>query len=534
MKRRDFLKTSSAAAGAAAFSAAPFVPARADERSETLLSVAENGPNALDTEVVGANRAVYEVVWNTYDRLVTFGLKKDANGNDYYDDRNIQPELAEDVKSTDASLTFKLRKDAKFHDGTPVTAKDVKWSFDRALGVGGYPKFIFNSVSMTNPEQFVAVDDHTFRFDFIKRDNYTLPYIAAPVGFILNSELVKKNATPNDPWGREWTKNNVAGSGAYKIERWTPGQDVIYARNEDWNRGPKPKLRRVIARIVPAAATRRALTERGDVDFSFEMPPKDASDLASNRKLKVISAPMDNTVVFLSMNMTIAPFDNLKVRQAVSLALPYDEIVQLALFGRAKNLAGGSGKITNSTWPQPGPYKTDLDEAKKLLAEAGFPNGFETTLSYDLGNAVTDEPTCILIQRSLAKIGIKVNLNKIPGANWRAELTTKKLPFLVHTFGAWLSYPYFYFGYVYRDKTALHDTAVYQNPAMDTLIDESHYNPDPKVADAAAVRYIQMAYDELPFVPLYQPSVNCAMQKNISGYSYWFFRQLDYRKFVKA
>ncbi len=123
-------------------------------------------PNSLDSEVVGANRAALEVTWNAYDRLCTFGLKKDENGNDYYDYTNIQPELAEEWNVTDQSITFKLRKDATFHDGTPITAKDVKYSYDRAVGVGGYPKFILGAVSMTKPEQFVAVDDHTFRHRF--------------------------------------------------------------------------------------------------------------------------------------------------------------------------------------------------------------------------------------------------------------------------------------------------------------------------------------------------------------------------------
>jgi peptide/nickel transport system substrate-binding protein len=228
VKRRDFLKTAAAAAMATSATTA----ARADERSDTLLSVAETGPNSLDTEVTGANRAVYEVVWNTYDRLLSFGVKKNENGIEYYDDHTYKPELAEDWNVTDTSITFKLRRDATFHDGTPVTAKDVKWSFDRAIGVGGYPKFIFGAVSMTKPEQFVVVDDHTFRFDYIRKDNYTLPYIASPVGFVLNSELVKKHTTAADPWGLEWTKQNTAGSGAYTVERWTPGQDIVYARNE--------------------------------------------------------------------------------------------------------------------------------------------------------------------------------------------------------------------------------------------------------------------------------------------------------------
>src|SRR5258708_39591187 len=110
------------------------------------------------------------------------------------------------------------------------------------------------------------------------------------------------------------------------------------------------------------------------------------------------------------------------------------------MFGGGKQLFGGPADVTATEWPQPGPYDTDLLKAKRLLAEAGLPDGFETTLSFDLGYAVTQEPLCTLVQESLGQIGIKVTLNKIPGANWRAEFAKKTLPFLVTIFGAWLNY----------------------------------------------------------------------------------------------
>ncbi len=509
-------------------------PARADERNDTLLAVAENGPNTLDAEAVGANRAAFEVTWNCYDRLCTFGVKMDENGNGYYDYKDIQPELAEEWTVTDQSITYKLRKDATFHNGAPVTAKDVKWSYERALGVGGYPKFIFNTVSMMKPEQFVAVDDSTFRIDFIRRDPYMLPYTASQTGIVLNSELVKKHVTDADPWGLQWAKNNLAGGGAYAIENWTPGQQTVYVRNEQWNCGPKPPIKRIIARVVPSAATRRALLERGDIDLSFEMPPKDAADLADNKDLTVVSALMDNTAVFVGMNVDMPPFDNPKVRHAIAFALPYEEILDLALYKRGRNLSGGPSQVTSGEWPQPGPYNTDLAKAKQLLTEAGFPNGFSTTLSYDLGNAATDEPTSVLIQSSLAKIGVNVALGKVPSSNWRAALAGKKMPFVLHIFTGFSSYPYFYFGFVYRDKTALHNAAVYDSPAMDALIDDSHFNPDPAVAERDAAKYIQLAWNDMPYTPIYQPSLNVAMRKNVRGYSYWFFRQVDYRKFSKG
>jgi peptide/nickel transport system substrate-binding protein len=141
--------------------------------------------------------------------------------------------LAEEWNVTDTSVTFKLRKDATFHDGTPITAKDVKWSFDRAVTVGGFPTFQMKAGSLEKPEQFVAVDDHTFRVDFIRKDRLTMPDLAVIVPAVYNSGLVKKNATAKDPWGLEYTKTNIAGGGAYKVAAGSPA-GVVFERNDDW------------------------------------------------------------------------------------------------------------------------------------------------------------------------------------------------------------------------------------------------------------------------------------------------------------
>ena len=100
---------------------------------------------------------------------------------------------------------------------------------------------------------------------------------------------------------------------------------------------------------------------------------------------------------------------------------------------------------TEVAWPQPTNYNTDIAKAKALLAEAGYPNGFETTLSFDLGFAGVNEPLCVLVQESLGQIGIKTTINKIPGANWRTELNKKELPLFTNVFSGWLDYPEYFF-----------------------------------------------------------------------------------------
>src|SRR5918995_7150631 len=108
---------------------------------------------------------------------------KTVNGVPYYDRDKFKMELAEDMNVGDMSATFKLKKNATFQDGTPVTAKDVKWSLDRAVSVGGFPSFQMSAGSLTKPEQFVVVDDHTFRIDYVRKDKMLLFNVAVVVPF---------------------------------------------------------------------------------------------------------------------------------------------------------------------------------------------------------------------------------------------------------------------------------------------------------------------------------------------------------------
>ena len=539
MKRRDFLKSVSALAASTAVSApAVFSPAKAQSRQETLLIVSESGPNNLDIHGVGTNVPGYEVSWNCYDRLISHEMKIGPNGQPYYDKDKFKPELAEDMNVGDMSVTFKLKKKATFQDGAPITAKDVKWSLDRAVSVGGFPTFQMGAGSLTKLEQFVVVDDNTFRVDFARKDRLTVPDLAVIVPCIVNSELVKKHATEKDPWGMEFTKQNTAGSGAYKVASWVAGTEVVLERNDAWMGGPLPKTKKIIWRMVPSAGNRRALLERGDADISYDLPNKDFVELKQGGKLVIVSTPYSNGIQYIGMNVKSPPFDNLKVRQAVAYAIPYQKIMDAVLFGLAKPMYGAASDAqTQVAWPQPHKYNTDIAKAKALMAEAGFPNGFDTTLSFDLGFAGVNEPLCVLTQESLAQIGIRTTINKVPGANWRTELNKKTLPLYTNVFSGWLDYPEYFYIWCYHGKNSIFNTMSYQSKTMDGFIDgavTAAATGDKTTYDTDVKGFVDTAYADMPRVPLYQPYVNVAMQKNVSGYAYWFHRRLDYRTLVKG
>ncbi len=533
LNRRHFLQTTLAGASIAAFGLSD---ADAQGRSETLLVVQELGPNSLDMQGVGSNQTVNGLSWNCYDRLLTYALKTLPDGTPSYDREKLAPELAEswEVAADGMSCTFKLRKDAKFHDGAPVTAADVKWSFDRAVKVGGFPTFQMSAGSLEKVEQFVVVDDHTFRIDYIRKDKILLFNVAVVVPFIINSQLAKKNATPEDPWALVWLKNNEAGGGAYRIESWKPGTETILTRFDDWKCGPLPKIKRIIARDIPSAGTRRATLERGDADFSSGFAPRDFDQIIKEGKVKVSGVPIPNALWYLALNTAKPPFDNTKLRQALAWAMPYEQIQSSAFFGRAVPMYGGPAEISKPVWPQPFPYVTDLDRAKALMKEAGFEGGLETTLSLDTGTATVGEPTIILIQENLAKIGIKTTIEKIPGANWRTTLNKKELPLALNRFSGWLDYPEYYFYWNFHGNNSIFNISSYRNKEMDALIDKARFTTDTAEYEKTVKEFIALCIRDVPVIPLNQPIHDVAMQKNISGYEFWFHREPDYRQFVKG
>lgn len=499
----------------------------------SLVVAREEGANSLDIQGVGTNRSAYGTSWNVYDRLITHGKKTSPDGRVSYDFAKIEPELAEswEVDPGGGLITFHLKKDATFHDGSPVTADDVKWSFDRAVSIGGFPTFQMKAGSLEKPEQFEVVDAKTFRVKLLRKDKLTLPDLAVPVAAVYNSKLAKQHATKEDPWAQQWLKNNDAGSGAYRVEKFEPGVQEVLVRFDDWKGGPPVQVGRVVVRVIPSASTRRAMLERGDIDISFDLPPRDAAELADNSKLKIVGQPVENFMWFIDMNVTKPPFDDLNVRRAVAAAIPYDKIIESSCFGRCRPLFGGKAKApTTAEWPQPYPYATDLGEAKRLLAESKSPQGFQTKLYLNLGLSTISEPIAILVQQNLKQIGIEVSLEKVPAANWRGEMGKKSMPLLINDMGGWLNYADYFFFWNYHSQNGVFNTMSYQNPEMDRFIDSARFTEDASRYEADIKGFIGKAFDDVPRIPLFQSNLDVALKPEVTGYQYWFHRQLDFRQ----
>jgi len=511
--------------------------AQGQTRQETLRVVTGGTINTLDSTLLNATRESLGLSVNTYDRLVSF-TRKQVNGNWVFDLHKLRGELAEsfEVSPDGLKITFKLRPGVTFHDGTPVTVEDVKWSLDRAVLAksGAAPQL--SSGSLTKPEQFAIVDDKTVTVTLEKADQLALANLATHFARIINSKVALQHATPDDPWAKEWLKDNIASSGAYIVESFKPGEQVVLKRNDAWKNGVDGKLpffKRVVIQTVPEAATRANLVERGDADISIDLAASDVIAQQERGKVKVVSNPQINAFTYIAFNTQKPPFDNLKLREAIAAALPYKDMLAAAIYGRGAPLFGASwaGMPPTQDFPQALPIRTDPAAAKKLMAESGVAP-FKTSISFSTANAGVAEPVSALVKEALAPLGIDVEIRKLPDAQLATIATNKSYDLITETTSAMLPSTDYFFR-IFFQGTSRWNLGNWTNPEIVDLAAKARFEPDNAAYDTLARKMIALEAAQLPVVPLWQPNQEAVMAKSIAGYTYWYHRQIDFRELVR-
>ena len=530
IERRQVLAGSAGAALVAAW------PGRvsAQSRAETLRYVTGNTVNTLDPCVPGATREAFGLSMNVYDRLVTFG-RKQVGGNWVFDHASIRPELAQSytVSPDGLTITFALRQDATWHDGSPVTAEDIKWSLDRAVSAKSLAPPQLSTGSLVSPDQFRVADPHTVVVTLARPDRLALSNLCTVYAIMINSTLARQHATADDPWALGWLRENTAASGAYMVETNRPGEQVVLRRHDAWKGGAGgalPFMRRVIVQTVPDVSTRANLIERGDADLAIDLAASDIPAMEKAGRAKVVSVPQSNGFTHISVNTQRAPFDNPKVRQALAAALPYEDMFKAALFGRGRKLFGAdwAGSPPTAAFPQAMPSRTDPARAKQLLADAGMAGGFSTSFAFATSQAPTAEPMAALVKEALGRVGIQVDIQKIPDAQFNTAEAQKTLAFYTDGATAWLPFTDYYFR-LYFTRDQRWNFASFENKEMNALTADAQFQLDQAKYDAECKQMIAIFADLDPLILLWQPNHDAVMAASIDGYTYQFYRQADFR-----
>lgn len=361
----------------------------------------------------------------TWDPIASFSTEASYLANVYEQLLRINPPgspeaytplLAESWEVSDDGLayTFNLREGVKFHDGEAMNADAVKKSIDAAVERSG-ASFIW--LPLDNVE---VVDDLTVKFNL---------KWAAPVDLIASSLygawIVSPKALEAGAADETfWADGKSYGTGPYMVESYTPDAEIVFTQNTEywggWNDGQYEK---VVVSIVPEATTRQQMLEGGEVDLATALPVENLATFESDSNYTVYKEPsFFNYLGFF--NTLKKPLDDVKVRQALSYAIPYDDIIAIG----AKGLGTQSyGPVPAGVFPWDDSvfrYSYDLDKAKALLKEAGYENGgFSIRLTYASENA-TEEAFAPLIKDSFAQIGVDVTIEPLAfGQQWELAKT---------------------------------------------------------------------------------------------------------------
>jgi peptide/nickel transport system substrate-binding protein len=519
--------------------------------AKDLLFLSEDVPPSLNYDGPNASAPPTQAgIVNLMDPLVYYASSTLADGTVKLDVNKFEGRLAESWSKDGLTWTFNLRRDVKGCNGTTFDADDVIYTMQRAKSTSGQAPvgwFLSNVASFKGftpavfgdkPENIEAkilkddevkkIDQYTVQFTQSAENKLFLPVLTIFALYIFDKETMEKHATEDDPWSHKYANNEgVAGFGPYCLTRWEKDKEFVAQANPDYYRG-KADIDRVIMRKVPQSSQRLVILRTGQAHLVEHLTPKEYNSLKTIKGVKVVSVD-GNASTYVHMNWQQKPFDNIKLREAVAYAIPYEKIMKDVFFGEATKYNGVMPAFYPGAHAVDFERNQDLDKAKALLAEAGYPNGdgldafpeaFQLTYTTEVENILG--PAATIIQTELNKIGIPVVLNPIPQTQFSdRELVKKDLPFALINHSKPIGVEAGYaiqLLYVSRDKGGLSNYSLYSNDDVDKLwLDSAKNEPNDGKRNNIMAEIQEILMKEVVIAPMTENRLQWAMSEKVSG-----------------
>jgi peptide/nickel transport system substrate-binding protein len=445
-------------------------------------------PPGLDLTTNPSSAIAGVVFYNVQEAL----LKVDKTGK-------LVPWLAERWYTTDSkNYTFFLKRGVHFHNGRELRAADVKFALDRA--VNPETKHPYRT-QYENIQDVIVKDDYTISVSLKKVDANFLWTVARQGSVIYPREAVDS------------LKSQPIGTGPYTLAEWVRGDRIVLTKNKDYHVKGLPYLDRVTYRFIPDPNSTVAALKAGDIDASmFGLGPEAVDDLKKDGRFQVILGDTTNDVT-LSMNNSKKPYSDKRVRLAITHAINKEEVLKGAMFGY--------GKILGSNVDPLNPYFVDVSKrvgydpatAKKLLAEAGYPNGFEATFKVAPQYYYTVRSAEVIVNQ-LAKVGIRAKIQQVEWGQWLSQVfclapcqsPDYDMSIIGHA-EAWDIGNYANPKYYFR----------WDSPDFQKLYAESQVTVDDKKRRELYVKMQHMLADEAPAVWLFMHPRLVATKKGLTG-----------------
>ena len=487
---------------------------------DTLVVAMPSDMQNLDPTLSSADIPTQEMLTNIYKWLLDYKLIT-KNGQLFGDPNHFVGGIASSFKLLHGGkvLRFYLRHNARFANGDAITSDAVKFTYDRLFDQNGVTPFLLNMAAVPKKDHVVVIDKYTVDFHMDKPNRLIYGNMGQFGHSILDPKVVKPHETASDPYAHDWLATHTTGTetGPYVLQSWQPGNQWVFAANPNYY-GAQPKLTKIIFKVIPDPSTRLALLKSGAVDMTYQIATKDIPDLQKDPSVQVLRYP-SRFVVFLGMNSKVKPFDNVKVRQAISYAVPYQTILQQVLHGYGRQLTSPVPFGTPTHTAKFFHYTTDYTKAKQLLAQAGVPNGFDTTLAIANDSEEAKE-TAVWVKQSLANIGVNVSIQEMPSAAFTGDLQKHALGFFF--FNNWISInndPFYHMFWLFRSPCC--DYTNYENSTVWHLIDTWMLSTQVAARNRVSTQLQRIIVNEAPWAFLYQPDFFVFMRKNVKGYAYY-------------
>lgn len=415
-----------------------------------------------------------------------------------------------------SAVTITFRKGVKSHAGNELTADDFVYSWERGFGdAGNKGTFGAQNMGLTDASQIEKIDDYTVKVNMNGPNPIAEAFLAHVCGLIVDSVEYKKHATESDPWALDWASTNASGFGPWKLVEFTPGVRCVLDRfDEYWDKDHLPYFEKVIILEVPESSNRASMLLSGDVDAATKLSNSEIATLQKDESVKCLHYDSNKTFI-IGINNKNEYLANVKVRQALGFAVPYQEILDTVYLGQAKQLKS----LVCSTYPMSTDeyfkYSYDLEQAKSLLAEAGYTDGFTCKITVDNTN-IQAEQVALLMQSSFKQIGVNLEIEKIQSGDYYDKLANKDFDGL-YAFLDSAGCPDAGFALRLGAYTgSINNMGHYSNAEVDELIDKMMSTTDKTVREECAKRIQEIVVWEDPYcLYIAEPGFDLVVTKDI-------------------
>ena len=425
---------------------------------------------------------------------------------------NIVPELAQEITKVSPKETLiKIKNDIKFSNGETLTIDDVLFSLERAKAS---PKM---SQDLYMIESFEKVDDRTLKINTLYDAGNLLHKLASGGVAIINKKAFEKD------------ENNIVGTGMFKLKEWVAGEKLVLERNEFF-KDSKSNINTLVVKFVPEANSRMIMLETGEIDLARDLLPLDFKKISEDTKFTTVEIETPSNM-FLGFDLRNELLADKRVRQAIAYAINNEDLVKTVFNGSASVATSPVPKITTGHNENSNNYPQNIEKAKQLLAEAGYPNGFNIELFVSEDNQRID--MAVIIQDNLKKIGINAEIKTF---QWAAYVSTIENPNIIKPLFimSWnisnddpdeVLYPLYH-----SSQIDAHTNVVfYKNEKFDNLISEARETTDKEKRMKLYEEAQDIIQEDLPHYTLVYPKQNFAYKASIKNIKYNKRAYLDFQ-----